>query len=65
MRFEVIGDFHEPYGAMMGDFDNGYPRFVIARTEKLFGFCGDLKNFCHNLAKALQDLCNLPSGADG
>ena len=60
MRSEVIGDFHEPYGAMMGEFGNVYPRFIVPELVELFGFCGDSKNFCHNLAKALQDLCNLP-----
>lgn len=27
MRSDVIGDFHEPYGAIFGEFDNLSPLF--------------------------------------
>jgi hypothetical protein len=33
MRFEVMGDFQEPYGAIFGEFDNVYPRFIQLRTS--------------------------------
>ena len=61
MRSEVIGDFHEPYGAIVGEFDkvvlysSGFCLiFTFSEAVKLYG------RFSYNLAKALQALRNLP-----
>lgn len=56
-----MGDFHEPYGAIFGEFDNGPSSLLLLVVR----FLCWLKNFCHNLAKALQDLCNLHSVPGG
>jgi len=57
-----MGDFHEPYGAIVGEFDKASPLllrfcwiFTFSYAVKLYG-C-----FSYNLAKALQALRNLRS----
>jgi len=61
MRFEVIGDFQEPYGAIFGGCDKlgalllafFVRNLPISSVVKLCGL------FSYNLAKALQGVCNL------
>ena len=55
-----MGDFHEPYGAIVGEFDKISPLllgfcsiFTFSDAVKLYG------SFSYSLAKALQDVCNL------
>lgn len=62
-----MGDFQEPYGAIFGEFDKlgalllaGFVRNLpVSGVVKL---CG---TFSYNLAKALQDVCNLRFPPDG
>ena len=61
IRSEVIGDFQEPYGAIVGEFDKlgalllavFVRNLPISSVVKLCGL------FSYNLAKALQGVCNL------
>jgi hypothetical protein len=44
----VIGDFHEPYGAIFGDFDKVHPRFIDAMDSvfwQLSVFCAGRETF--------------------
>ena len=55
-----MGDFHEPYGAIVGEFDKG--GLVLLRFCWIFTFSNAVKlygSFSYNLAKPLQDVCNL------
>jgi hypothetical protein len=64
IKSDVIGDFHEPKGAIIRVFTNDF-------SSKWMDFMGTFlpntslkqasKNFCYNIEKALQDLCNLES----
>ena len=65
-----MGDFQEPYGAIFGEFDKlgalllaVLLEFVrnlpVSSVVKLYG------RFSYNLAKALQDVCNLPFHSGG
>ena len=61
-----MGDFHEPYGAIFGEFDKAGPcslpflvrNLSLSRVVKLW------KSFSYTVAKALQGVCNLrfPTG---
>jgi len=56
-----MGDFHEPYGAIFGEFDKLVPMLLpilvrnlsVSRVVKLW------KSFSYTVAKALQGVCNL------
>lgn len=61
-----MGDFHEPYGAIVGEFDKSPSStplfcsiFTFSYAVKLYG------SFSYNLAKALQALRNLRQGWGG
>ena len=54
-----MGDFHEPYGAIVGDFAKIYPSIRDLRTDSRSGVSENLKNYRDNLAKTLQAWCNL------
>lgn len=55
-----MGDFHEPYGAILGEFDKLGP--LLLPFCWIFTFSGAVKlwrPFSYNLANSLQALCNL------
>ena len=55
-----MGDFHEPYGAIVGEFGKSPSLFL--RFCSIFTFSNVVKlygSFSYSLAKALQDVCNL------
>jgi hypothetical protein len=61
MRSEVMGDFQEPYGAICREFAKLGALLLAVLFENLRVYsvvklCG---RFSYNLAKALQDVCNL------
>ena len=41
------------------------PRFNLSLNGEICSDSETLKNFCHNLAKTLQEGCNLPLGPCG
>ena len=61
-----MGDFQEPYGAIFGEFDKLGALLLAVLLEfvrnlpvsSVVKLCG---RFSYNLAKALQDVCNLHS----
>ena len=61
MRSEVIGDFHEPYGAIFGECDKLSPLLLPILVRNLSFSCVVKlwKSFSYTAAKALQDVCNL------
>ncbi len=53
----MIGDFHEPYGAIAGDFSKVDPRFVDLRTQVVLRLrvvaklLPQSRNFCRNTSQ--------------
>jgi hypothetical protein len=47
MRSEVMGDFHEPYGAIFGEFDKLSPLLlpILVRNFSVFSRRETLENF--------------------
>jgi hypothetical protein len=55
-----MGDFQEPYGAIFGEFDKlGLCSCRFCWIFTVFPAVKLWKTFSYNLAKALQDVCNL------
>lgn len=54
-----MGDFHEPYGAIVGVFGNFYPLDSSSPNVKFVRLSENLENFRHNLVKTLQAGRNL------
>lgn len=63
-----MGDFHEPYGAITGEFDKQVfflDFYDLSINLQDLERCETLENFCYNLEKPLQDRCNLPDCEGG
>ncbi len=60
-----MGDFHDPYGAIIGEFAKIYPSIRDSRTDRCSGLSENLKNYRDNLAKTLQAWRNLPQSGGG
>lgn len=57
-----MGDFHEPYGAILGECDKLVSLLlpILVRNLSFSRVVKLWKTFSYNLAKALQGVCNLP-----
>jgi hypothetical protein len=63
-----MGDFQEPYGAIFGECDKlGFYAPLLFLVRNLSFLCSVklLKSFSYTVAKALQDVCNLPFPSGG
>lgn len=56
-----MGDFHEPYGAIFGEFDKLVPLLlpILVRNLSFSRVVKLWKSFSYTVAKALQGVCNL------